>query len=57
MRARNKAGLGGMPWALTRRAIAERWHVPPPDVDEYPAQEIALELHLMSLEAEGARRG
>ena len=40
-----------MPWAYTRRVIAERWHIPPPDVDRYPWPEILCELRILNLEA------
>jgi hypothetical protein len=44
--------IGPLPWLWTRRQIAERWHVPPWEVDEAPECEIALELQLMQIEGE-----
>lgn len=41
-----------VPWVYVRRVLAERWGVPPWQVDEAPHDEVRLELALMSLEAE-----
>lgn len=41
-----------MPWVWVRRILAERWNVPPWQVDEAPHDEVRLELALMALEAE-----
>lgn len=40
-----------LPWLYVRRLIAERWHLPPPLVDEYPEEEIRTELALLEIEA------
>lgn len=32
--------------------IAERWRIPPPDVELYPADEVELELRFMRIESE-----
>ncbi len=44
--------LPRMPWVWTRRVVAERWHIPPPLVDEFPWSDIQEELELAALEAE-----
>jgi mannosyltransferase OCH1-like enzyme len=36
----------------TRHVLADRWHMPPWEVDEAPGDEIVRELHLMAIEAE-----
>jgi hypothetical protein len=41
-----------VPWAWTRRAIAERWQCKPWEVDEAPVDEVNLELQLMQIEAD-----
>jgi hypothetical protein len=41
-----------VPWAWTRRVLAERWHCAPWLVDEAPQDEVALELELMRIEYE-----
>jgi len=48
----NKAGLDGPPWVWTRRVLARHWGCRPWDVDEWPADEVVLELRLLALEAE-----
>ena len=45
-----------MPWVWVRRRLAERWGVPPWEVDEAPYEEIALELKLGAIEHEMARK-
>jgi hypothetical protein len=32
--------------------IADRWHVPPFAIDDWPAAEVRLELQLMGIEAQ-----
>lgn len=54
LRASDKRGLP-VPWAYIRRALAERWHCRPWDVDEAPWDEIELELQILELEAEAER--
>lgn len=51
LKATNKAGLS-VPWAYTRKILAERWHIPPWEVDEAGGDEIALEIQLSNIEAE-----
>jgi hypothetical protein len=53
LRARNAAGVP-VPWAYVRAQLAERWGVPPWEVDEAPAREVALALHLARIEGEAA---
>jgi hypothetical protein len=48
--AKNKAGLLA-PWAYVRRALAERWHCFPWDVDDAPLDEVLLELKILGIEA------
>lgn len=51
MRAKGRRRVA-VPWLYSRRMIAERWRIPPPDVETYPADEVELELRFMELEAE-----
>ena len=46
------AVYGPVPWAWTRRVIADRWHCPPWLVDEAPQDEVLLELELMRIDSE-----
>jgi hypothetical protein len=50
LRAKNKAGLF-LPWRYVRSKLAEHWRITPPQVDELPASEIALQVELWELEA------
>lgn len=43
-----------MPWAYTRRRLAERWHIPPWEVDRAPWSEVRLELEIQAIEAKAA---
>lgn len=40
-----------VPWAYTRRQLAQRWGIPPWEVDEAPYYEVGLELEIQSIEA------
>jgi hypothetical protein len=40
------------PWCLVRARLAEAWYVPPWEVDEAPAIEIAQQLELWAIEHE-----
>lgn len=55
LRASNTDGMDA-PWLLTRRAIAERWHVPPWIVDDAPIDEVLTEIRLADIVAECAKR-
>lgn len=44
-----------VPWVWVRRLLAQRWGVPPFEVEDWPAVETQLELELLALEAEAAR--
>jgi hypothetical protein len=50
-------GQGGLPlpWVFVRRRLAQAWGIPPWDVDDVAVGEIAVELELMALDAEGGR--
>jgi hypothetical protein len=49
LRASRKEGLR-VPWPFVRHVLGERYHVPPFTIDQWPAQEVALELKLLGLE-------
>jgi len=55
LRASNTDGMDA-PWLLTRRAIAERWHVPPWIVDDAPIDEVLTEIRLADIVAECAKK-
>lgn len=55
MHASNKKGLT-VPWPYVRRALAQRWGIPPWGVDEAPVDEVMLELRLMELDGEEPRK-
>lgn len=40
-----------LPWVVIRRSLAAKWGIPPWEVDEAPADEIATELHISAIEA------
>src|SRR5205823_6329906 len=42
--------FGPIPWAYMRLQLSRQWRIPPWEVDEAPAREIALQLRLMELE-------
>lgn len=44
-----------MPWAYVRSRIARMWGLPPWEVDQAPADEVATELHLWSIQAAADR--
>jgi hypothetical protein len=44
------------PWVYTRRALAEKWGIPPWEVDRVPWCEVVLELTLSKCEAEARQR-
>ena len=50
-----------MPWAYTRRRLAERWRIPPWEVDRAPWSEVRLEMEIQEIERKAAdvkrRRG
>lgn len=43
-----------MPWLYVRRMLAEKWQIPPWQVDQAPWYEVALELRFMAIEREVA---
>jgi len=45
-----------LPWAYLRAKLAERWGIPPWEVDAAPKGEIDTALTIMTLEARAARR-
>lgn len=45
-----------MPWCYVRRAVAQSWGVPPWVVDEAPTDEVLMELRILDMEAETAKK-
>jgi hypothetical protein len=45
-------GTHELPWGYVRSQLASRWCVPPWEVDEAPAHEVALALRMAAIEAE-----
>jgi hypothetical protein len=45
-----------LPWVYTRRRIAERWGIPPWEVDQAPTDEVLTEIEIANIEAETRKR-
>jgi len=45
-----------VPWAYVRRAIAQSWYCKPWEIDDAPTDEVLLELRIMELEGEAAKK-
>jgi hypothetical protein len=50
--AGNAAGVGAVPWAVSREQLAQYWHCKPWEIDEAPAVEIQTQLRILAIRAE-----